>query len=184
MAAMVRISPADGRAGRAGAPLKVVNDQVGSPTYTEDLAAATLDLIERDATGIWHLTNCGQTNWFEFAKATLEEFEVKRKSANDDCRVVQDPPDIRRPPVLQRAGCRAVRKEGRKTHAAMARSLERVRHYGWKKRICLKQGGTGGPPVVAVLRDILSAESQTCSKLISPVFEPLEPENTGRKRPG
>lgn len=63
--------------GRANQPLKVVNDQVGSPTHTEDLAAAVLDLIDRDAIGLWHLTNSGQTNWFEFAKATLEAFGVK-----------------------------------------------------------------------------------------------------------
>ena len=30
------------------------------------------DLIEREATGLWHLTNSGQTNWYEFAKAALE----------------------------------------------------------------------------------------------------------------
>jgi dTDP-4-dehydrorhamnose reductase len=62
--------------GRAGQPLRVVNDQVGCPTYTEDLAAATLDLIDRDATGLWHLSNSGQVSWFDFAKATLEEFGV------------------------------------------------------------------------------------------------------------
>ena len=62
--------------GRANQPLKVVADQVGSPTYTEDLAAAAIDLVERDATGIFHLTNSGQTNWFEFAKAALKAFGV------------------------------------------------------------------------------------------------------------
>ena len=62
--------------GSAGLPLKVVNDQVGSPTYTEDLAAATLALIERESTGLWHLSNSGQTNWYDFAKAALEEFGV------------------------------------------------------------------------------------------------------------
>jgi len=63
-------------AARAGKPLKVVNDQVGSPTYAPDLAHAILDLVDRNATGIYHVTNSGQTNWFEFAKATLEEFSV------------------------------------------------------------------------------------------------------------
>ncbi|HWE04933.1 MAG TPA: dTDP-4-dehydrorhamnose reductase [Tepidisphaeraceae bacterium] len=62
---------------RANQPLKVVNDQVGSPTYTDDLAAATLDLLERNQSGIWHLTNTGQVSWFEFAKATLEAFDIK-----------------------------------------------------------------------------------------------------------
>jgi dTDP-4-dehydrorhamnose reductase len=62
--------------GKAGQPLSVVNDQVGSPTYTEDLAAATLDLIDRDATGIWHLSNSGSVSWYDFARAALEEFGV------------------------------------------------------------------------------------------------------------
>jgi dTDP-4-dehydrorhamnose reductase len=62
---------------RANQPLKVVSDQIGSPTYTEDLAAATLDLVDRGRTGLWHLTNNGQVSWFEFAKATLEEFGIK-----------------------------------------------------------------------------------------------------------
>ncbi|HET6247810.1 MAG TPA: dTDP-4-dehydrorhamnose reductase [Tepidisphaeraceae bacterium] len=63
--------------GRLNQPLKVVNDQIGSPTYTEDLAAAVLELIDRDATGIWHLSNSGQVSWYEFAKAALEEFGVQ-----------------------------------------------------------------------------------------------------------
>ncbi|HSZ55017.1 MAG TPA: dTDP-4-dehydrorhamnose reductase [Tepidisphaeraceae bacterium] len=63
--------------GRQGQPLKVVSDQVGSPTYTQDLAEATFDLLDRNRTGIWHLTNSGQTSWHEFAKSALEEFGVK-----------------------------------------------------------------------------------------------------------
>jgi dTDP-4-dehydrorhamnose reductase len=61
---------------RAGKPLTVVDDQIGSPTFTHDLAAVTLDLIVRGATGIYHATNSGQTSWFEFAKAIFEEFDV------------------------------------------------------------------------------------------------------------
>ena len=64
-------------AARAGKPLTVVSDQVGSPTYTMDLAQATLDLIARDATGILHVTNSGQTTWFDFASAILDEFSVQ-----------------------------------------------------------------------------------------------------------
>jgi len=62
--------------GRAGQPLRVVNDQMGSPTYTEDLAGATLDLIDNGQTGLWHLTNSGSMSWFDFAKAALQEFQV------------------------------------------------------------------------------------------------------------
>lgn len=60
---------------REGKPLTVVNDQNGSPTFTDDLVHATLELIHRQApSGIWHLTNSGQTTWFEFTQAILEEF--------------------------------------------------------------------------------------------------------------
>jgi dTDP-4-dehydrorhamnose reductase len=59
---------------RAGKPLRVVNDQVGSPTYTFDLAEAALDLLDRGATGIWHVSNSGQTTWFDFARAIFEEW--------------------------------------------------------------------------------------------------------------
>ena len=62
--------------GRQGGPLKVVNDQIGSPTYTPDLAEATLDLLERGSSDIWHVCNSGQTSWFDFARAALEEFNV------------------------------------------------------------------------------------------------------------
>lgn len=62
------------QAARAGKPLTVVNDQVGSPTYAVDLAGAILDLLDSEASGLWHVTNSGETNWYEFAEATLEEF--------------------------------------------------------------------------------------------------------------
>jgi dTDP-4-dehydrorhamnose reductase len=66
-AAMVRVA-------RAGKPLRVVNDQIGRPTLTDDLAARALDLVERGAMGIYHLANAGETNWFDFAAATLKAF--------------------------------------------------------------------------------------------------------------
>lgn len=61
---------------RQGQPLKIVNDQVGSPTHTVDLAQATLDLLDRQLSGIWHLTNAGSTSWYDFARAAVEEFCV------------------------------------------------------------------------------------------------------------
>ena len=57
-----------------GAPpkgLSVVDDQWGCPTITSDLARATRQAIERDASGLLHLTNSGETTWFEFARAAL-----------------------------------------------------------------------------------------------------------------
>lgn len=63
--------------GRAGQPLRVVNDQWGCPTYTVDLAEAMVDVGLGQATGIFHATNSQPTNWYEFAAETLRQFEVK-----------------------------------------------------------------------------------------------------------
>jgi dTDP-4-dehydrorhamnose reductase len=51
--------------------IKVVADQIGSPTFTRDLAAAIRDLVRSDARGILHITNAGSCSWFEFAKEVL-----------------------------------------------------------------------------------------------------------------
>jgi len=47
--------------------LRVVSDQVGSPTFTRDLAPLLAKLALADATGITHATNSGRCSWFEFA---------------------------------------------------------------------------------------------------------------------
>jgi dTDP-4-dehydrorhamnose reductase len=52
--------------------LRVVADQALSPTYTHDLAAATLALMRADAAGLFHLVNAGECSWHEFASATVE----------------------------------------------------------------------------------------------------------------
>ncbi len=57
---------------RAGRPLRVVEDQVLTPTFTEDLAEGTLRLIEAAPFGLYHPTNTGQCSWFEFAQAIFQ----------------------------------------------------------------------------------------------------------------
>ncbi|MED0676154.1 dTDP-4-dehydrorhamnose reductase [Aneurinibacillus thermoaerophilus] len=59
--------------------LNVVHDQVGCPTYTVDLAAFVLNLIETEAYGIYHASNTGSCSWYEFACAIFEEAEIKIK---------------------------------------------------------------------------------------------------------
>lgn len=63
-------------AARAGKPLKVIYDQTGSPTFTFDLADATINLLGTGANGVYHLSNSGSTNWFEFTQAIMQEFGV------------------------------------------------------------------------------------------------------------
>ncbi|WP_127531978.1 dTDP-4-dehydrorhamnose reductase [Paenibacillus kobensis] len=53
--------------------VKVVQDQIGSPTYTWDLAAMLLELVHTDAYGIYHASNSGTCSWYEFAVAIFEE---------------------------------------------------------------------------------------------------------------
>lgn len=52
---------------RQGKPLRVVDDQRGRPTSAEHLAQASLLLIEREARGIYHVTDGGECSWHEFA---------------------------------------------------------------------------------------------------------------------
>lgn len=56
---------------RAGDPLRVVHDQVLSPTYAPDLAAAVVALVEAGARGLFHVTGSGSTSWHAFAVAAL-----------------------------------------------------------------------------------------------------------------
>ncbi len=58
---------------RAGEALRVVHDQHGSPTWTQDLARTILLLLEREApAGTYHACNRGETSWYEFARAALQ----------------------------------------------------------------------------------------------------------------
>ena len=73
--------------------ITVVNDQVGSPTYTYDLSRLLVDMIETDKYGRYHATNEGLCTWYEFAveifrqagisvnvvPVTSEEFQAKAK---------------------------------------------------------------------------------------------------------
>lgn len=56
--------------------LTVVYDEVGSPTYTLDLAKAISELIKTDNYGIYHITNSDSCSWFEFAKLIFELADV------------------------------------------------------------------------------------------------------------
>lgn len=60
------------KAGRDRGALSVVDDQIGQPTWTRDVAAFMLRLLEADApAGTYHATSAGQCSWFDFAKAIV-----------------------------------------------------------------------------------------------------------------
>ena len=56
-----------------GGPLRVVSDQVGSPTATLDLAQAIAKLIRTPLRGLFHVVNAGSCSRFEFARAIVPE---------------------------------------------------------------------------------------------------------------
>jgi dTDP-4-dehydrorhamnose reductase len=56
-----------------GGPLRVVNDQVCTPTSTVDLAGAVTQLLSTESYGLYHLTSAGSCTWYEFARAIFEE---------------------------------------------------------------------------------------------------------------
>jgi dTDP-4-dehydrorhamnose reductase len=58
--------------GRETGALKMVADQRLQPTFTVDLAAAIVDALERDATGVVHLTAADACSWHEFTVAIME----------------------------------------------------------------------------------------------------------------
>ncbi len=62
------------RLGQTHSELRVVKDQIGTPTYTPDLARLLVDLMESDQYGNYHITNeGGYISWYDLAVATFEE---------------------------------------------------------------------------------------------------------------
>ncbi|MBQ1867818.1 dTDP-4-dehydrorhamnose reductase [Selenomonas sp.] len=53
--------------------LTVVNDQIGSPTYTRDLAVLLADMVQSDKYGMYHATNEGVCSWAELAAETFRQ---------------------------------------------------------------------------------------------------------------
>jgi dTDP-4-dehydrorhamnose reductase len=56
------------QAARQGRPLRVVSDQVVTPTSARELAERLVPLLRREAFGLYHLTNAGHCSWYEFAR--------------------------------------------------------------------------------------------------------------------
>jgi len=57
---------------RQGRPIRVVDDQVLTPTSTRDVANAVRRLVTTDAYGLYHLTNSGECSWYEFTRAIFD----------------------------------------------------------------------------------------------------------------
>jgi len=60
------------RLGKERGWVSVVTDQVLSPTSTQDLVPTMRELVDRQAHGVYHITNSGSCSWYEFAKGIFE----------------------------------------------------------------------------------------------------------------
>jgi dTDP-4-dehydrorhamnose reductase len=81
---------------RQGKPIRVVDDQVATPTSTRDVARAVRQVVASEAYGLYHLTDVGACSWYEFTAAifeyaglhpdltpvTSEQFPLKAKRPN------------------------------------------------------------------------------------------------------
>jgi len=75
--------------------LTVVNDQIGSPTYTKDLAEVIKELIQSNLYGTYHASNNGECSWYKFAKKIFEyaniDIEVKPVTSQEFIRPASRP---------------------------------------------------------------------------------------------
>lgn len=69
------------RLGRERALTTVVDDQIGSPTYTADLAVLICEMIQRKTYGLFHATNEGFCSWYELAEAVFTGAKLPGKLA-------------------------------------------------------------------------------------------------------
>jgi dTDP-4-dehydrorhamnose reductase len=65
------------RLGKDRGEVGVVHDQVGSPTYTVDLARFMVELMATEKYGIYHTTNSGICSWYEFAVEIFKQADLK-----------------------------------------------------------------------------------------------------------
>ena len=72
------------RLGKEKKEIRVVSDQIGSPTYTKDLARVICDMLPTEKYGIYHVRNEGFISWFEFARVIMQK-------AGLPCRVLPVP---------------------------------------------------------------------------------------------
>ncbi len=61
------------RLAREGKPIRVVEDHIASPTYAPALASRSIDVLERDLDGIFHIGGGQPVSWFEFARLIFDK---------------------------------------------------------------------------------------------------------------
>lgn len=123
--------------GRTKEEIKVVNDQVSSPTYVTDLVGCTQELIEYGMSsglmpkGLLHFSNSGETSWYEFAEAIMNSMKLK-------CRVV--------PVSTEEFGARAPRPKYSKLDCTLIKNKYGINPRSWQEGLedCLSKKKNNG----------------------------------------
>ncbi len=113
-----------------GDPIPVVNDQTGSPTYTEDLAGGLAALVDARARGLLHLVNGGAATWFDLARETA--------------RLLGHDPERIRPATTADLGRPAPRPEYSVLDAGRAREQYGVTLRDWRDALAAFLAGSPG----------------------------------------
>ena len=110
------------RLGAEKPQLSVVCDQVGSPTYTRDLARVICDLVPTEKYGIYHVRNEGYVSWAEFAQMIM-------RRAGLPCQILPVPtseyPTPARRPLNSRMSAKALADAGIQPMPSVASALDR-----------------------------------------------------------
>jgi dTDP-4-dehydrorhamnose reductase len=96
-------------AAAGGGPLRFVDDQTGSPTFTADLAGMILQLAVARRPGLFHVTNQGSATWFQLAREVLAAAGLDPSMVEPVTTAALDPPRAARRPaysVLDNAALR------------------------------------------------------------------------------
>ena len=110
------------RLGAEKKEIRVVSDQIGSPTYTRDLARVICDMITTEKYGIYHVRNEGFISWYEFASMIM-------KKAGLRCRVLPVPtsdyPTPAKRPLNSRLSGRKLQEAGFAPMPSVENALDR-----------------------------------------------------------
>jgi dTDP-4-dehydrorhamnose reductase len=92
-----------------GKTIRVVRDQVGSPTHAADLSRFLAELIGTDCYGVYHASGGGSCTWYDFARAVFEETGLP---ANLESCLTEEYPRPAPRPVYSVLGATAMRSNG------------------------------------------------------------------------
>lgn len=126
------------RLAREGKPMRVVEDFSASPTYAPALASRSIDVLEKDLDGIFHIGGSQAVSWFEFAKMILGKAGLAADLTATNA--AEYPTPAKRPPFSALENAR-LREEG---IAPMPVLADAVDEYLERRKEYLAQPGQAG----------------------------------------